>query len=623
MQLVDEQYHPALGLLDNVDGCLVHDNHANRYGGGVFLSQYNYYGTTIYPTVFQYLKGGLYNNTAGNAGADLYSDNPYSTSENSINQFVLNSGQQMNQKFKWNGQLTRFLIDGWYYDGNDPRWSYDEAFKGSESTNRRLGDTYIYTAGETKIIAAFTPYDSIEITKVWNDDGDREQKRPDSVTYTLTDPEGRPVKLRSLDGVESETAQITLTADNQKEGDSNTWIGSIEPLDVRDYSGYKVSESAIDGYTVSRNPVLITADTFTPDAVGAGTESSGIFKAEFTNTIVLEKKLCYHPNADDASGTMECQTGKIGTSVNVFQNKFTRPGYVFVKWNSRQDGQGTDYDPDDIYTFPDEDAVLYAQWKSLPHHIIYNANGGNGNMEDQEGIPGEHTKTKTNEFSYQNHVFTEWNTKADGSGITYKEGADIKFETSDITLYAQWEEKKPDPLPVPHHITFFELSGEFPQTGITGNPLTSDLKADFKPLSMELNIPRIDLHSELVTVEQQNGGYPVEELGMNGGLLADTDLPGKGHAVIAGHNTVSESTVGPFARIWELEPGDRVFINSGEKMTMFEVCGNEKISSTDFAKVKEAAEKYDNTLTLLTCEDERLEGGYASRRIVTARLLGE
>ncbi len=31
--------------------------------------------------------------------------------------------------------------------------------------------------------------------------------------------------------------------------------------------------------------------------------------------------------------------------------------------------------------------------------------------------------------------------------------------------------------------------------------------------------------------------------------------------------------------------------------------------------------EYENSLTLLTCEDERPEGGYASRRVVAARPL--
>ena len=51
----------------------------------------------------------------------------------------------------------------------------------------------------------------------------------------------------------------------------------------------------------------------------------------------------------------------------------------------------------------------------------------------------------------------------------------------------------------------------------------------------------------------------------------------------------------------------------------YNLYGNEKISEYDFASLYHMGLMYDNTVTLLTCEDERIEGGYASRRIVSAK----
>ena len=137
---------------------------------------------------------------------------------------------------------------------------------------------------------------------------------------------------------------------------------------------------------------------------------------------------------------------------------------------------------------------------------------------------------------------------------------------------------------------------------------------------MELQIPSLDVCAEIFSVEQINGYYPVEWLEMASGLLADTSLPGKGQSVIAAHNTVSSDEYGPFALIAELDEGDRFFIRDEEnRLLIFEVYANEKIDAYDYEGLFSAAGQYDSTVTLLTCEDERAEGGYASRRIVSAR----
>ena len=53
-----------------------------------------------------------------------------------------------------------------------------------------------------------------------------------------------------------------------------------------------------------------------------------------------------------------------------------------------------------------------------------------------------------NSFIYENHVFKEWNTSPDGSGISYNGGDSIKMIEGGITLYAIWENNVPKPSPV-------------------------------------------------------------------------------------------------------------------------------------------------------------------------------
>ena len=73
-----------------------------------------------------------------------------------------------------------------------------------------------------------------------------------------------------------------------------------------------------------------------------------------------------------------------------------------------------------------------------------------------------------------------------------------------------------------------------------------------------------------------------------------------------------------------LEEGDRFFVLDAEgKLMTFEVYASGKIGARDAAALEKAALAYENTLTLLTCEDELPEGGYASRRIVSAKRVEE
>lgn len=180
----------------------------------------------------------------------------------------------------------------------------------------------------------------------------------------------------------------------------------------------------------------------------------------------------------------------------------------------------------------------------------------------------------------------------------------------------------PTPAPAPE---FFRLNVDIPETGLCGAglPLSAKpLSVNYTPLRMELQIPSLKISADIVKVTAENGRYPVEWLGENVALLDGTAMPGKGISVIAAHNTLNKDEFGPFALISGLEVGDHFFIrdDSGNLM-IYEVYANGKIDGNDKDALLAQASAWQNSLTLLTCEDERAEGGYASRRIVSAREL--
>ena len=245
----------------SMSGCTISDNYASFYGGGIFKtgesSSVVLSGTNI-----------ICNNTAGKGGADIFNRRGGSIS--------LPSVSTMNQIF----HDTRFLIDGWYDDTNQ-RWSEDG------TGNEYLGDTYTITE-EKGIIAAYTLYDEIQVTKTWEDENDALGKRPNSLTFTLTDLSGTPVKLRTYDAASktwipgSEDAKITL---NASDFSGNVWTGTIGPLLLNDYSDpskYLLKED-LTGIYYKLQPGDPTI-TYIPDKTGGTADSdSGVFNASFTN----------------------------------------------------------------------------------------------------------------------------------------------------------------------------------------------------------------------------------------------------------------------------------------------------------------------------------------------------
>ena len=83
---------------------------------------------------------------------------------------------------------------------------------------------------------------------------------------------------------------------------------------------------------------------------------------------------------------------------------------------------------------------LYSAWNT--YTIKYNANGGSGTMSDTGATYGTAVTLRTNAFTRQHYTFKNWNTKADGSGTSYSNGASVSNLTAThggtVTLYAQW-----------------------------------------------------------------------------------------------------------------------------------------------------------------------------------------
>ena len=90
------------------------------------------------------------------------------------------------------------------------------------------------------------------------------------------------------------------------------------------------------------------------------------------------------------------------------------------------------------------DITVYAHWERADTQVMYDANGGKGAHAPTDGRQHSTIATPSDvsqSFSRDGYSFAGWNTKPDGSGVSYKDGDGVPVEDKVVTLYAQWRAK--------------------------------------------------------------------------------------------------------------------------------------------------------------------------------------
>ena len=195
-------------------------------------------------------------------------------------------------------------------------------------------------------------------------------------------------------------------------------------------------------------------------------------------------------------------------------------------------------------------------------------------------------------------------------------------------IYAHAPKPKPTPEPGPYDPgipEFFPILLDLlPATGFSADHFTPlrerPQRLIYGNTGMTLQIPGLDVAEPILTLPQDNGSFPVEWLGRNIGLLEGSAKPGEGITVLTGHNHLNTAEAGPFLFLGTLSEGDRIMVSDAQdELIFFKVYGNYKVSADDFGSITGYLKE--NTMLMITCEDESAEGGYLNRRIILAEPL--
>jgi uncharacterized repeat protein (TIGR02543 family) len=167
----------------------------------------------------------------------------------------------------------------------------------------------------------------------------------------------------------------------------------------------------------------------------------------------------FFENANPTDSAVALEADSAPQTLTLLQDmnpSFSHVGYAFEGWNTLANGGGTAYADGSTFSF-DSDLSLYAQWAiiSVVHDVTFFENDNATDSESSVLSGSSPTQLTTfvdlqPAFSNSGHLFSGWNTSADGSGTSYQDGAQYSFAT-DLTLYAQWS-----PLAIVHTVTFNE-----------------------------------------------------------------------------------------------------------------------------------------------------------------------
>ncbi len=139
-------------------------------------------------------------------------------------------------------------------------------------------------------------------------------------------------------------------------------------------------------------------------------------------------------------------------------------------------------------------------------------------------------------------------------------------------------------------------------------------------LPMELYIPSLGVHTNIIEAPFVGRQWDISQLDEEVAHLEGTASPGEqNNVVLAGHVTILGAGWGPFQELDSLSAGDRVFVEWGDTLYIYEVSEQRLVTPGDTRPVFPTG---DARLTLITCAnwDEAVDT-YTHRVIVIARLV--
>lgn len=127
-------------------------------------------------------------------------------------------------------------------------------------------------------------------------------------------------------------------------------------------------------------------------------------------------------------------------------NYFIKTGYTFIGWSTTADGEVEFGDCEEVSNLTSEvngSVTLYAVWKANTFNVVFDANGGSGNMNDASVVYDSEVSIPDCAYTKTGYTFVGWSLTngEDAVIITETEYDNLRTEEGEsVTLYAIWSE---------------------------------------------------------------------------------------------------------------------------------------------------------------------------------------
>ena len=209
--------------------------------------------------------------------------------------------------------------------------------------------------------------------------------------------------------------------------------------------------------------------------------------------------------------------------------------------------------------------------------VVFDANGGTGTMQSQTFTYKTPQALRENEFVKENSTFDSWNTKEDGTGISYDDSEVVSNLTDrdgeEITLYAQWA-----------------VPGKVARIGSSYYDSLQDAISAVTTDNTETNIVLLQNTNEAITInENQNIVFDLQNYTVGGSGTAST-IKNYGTITIS-NGTITNSSTSTNALVDNYSTGTLYitggnFISLGTKQSIYNEGGIASISGNPYLSSK-------------------------------------
>jgi uncharacterized repeat protein (TIGR02543 family) len=200
------------------------------------------------------------------------------------------------------------------------------------------------------------------------------------------------------------------------------------------------------GYTFNgwaRSSNATTREFTNGQSVNNLTETAGLTIPLYAVWVANTYTVVYNNNG--GSGTMDSTSFTYDVAQNLRSNTFTRTGYTFNGWARTSNATTREFtntqSVNNLTTTQNGTVTLYALWTPITYTVVYDRNGGEGWMADEEFTYGVARNLQANAYARETHSFRGWATSENATTAQYTDGqsvSNLRNTPGTVTLYAVW-----------------------------------------------------------------------------------------------------------------------------------------------------------------------------------------